>query len=121
MNPLLTAVAALAITSVGIGAILAFTQITLAIKINPLVEHLTELLPALNCGACGFSGCAGYATAIAEQGATFNRCTPGGQIVIEKLAAELLDSYAGTGGAVKKREDLHKTAEANKAFAHFRW
>ena len=38
-----------------------------------------------------------------------------------KLAAELLDAYDNKGSAVKKREDVHKMAEANKAFAHYRW
>ncbi len=39
----------------------------------------------------------------------------------EKLASELLAASKGEGGAVKKREDTHKMAEANKAFAHYRW
>ena len=39
----------------------------------------------------------------------------------ERLAGEILDAMNGTGGAVKKREDTHKMAEANKAFAHYRW
>ena len=39
----------------------------------------------------------------------------------EKLANELLDAINGAGGAAKKREDTHKMAEANKAFAHYRW
>ncbi len=39
----------------------------------------------------------------------------------ERLAGEILDAANGTGGAVKKREDTHKMAEANKAFAHYRW
>jgi len=38
-----------------------------------------------------------------------------------KLAAELVAAASGEGGAVKKREDVHRMAEANKAFAHFRW
>ena len=38
----------------------------------------------------------------------------------EKLAAEFVDAYSGRGGALKKREETHKMAEANKAFAHFR-
>ncbi len=38
-----------------------------------------------------------------------------------KLAAELLDAASGRGASVKKREDTHKMAEANKAFAHYRW
>lgn len=41
--------------------------------------------------------------------------------MVNKLAAEILDAYNNKGGAVKKREDVHKMAEANKAFAHFRW
>ena len=39
----------------------------------------------------------------------------------ERLAGEILDALNGTGGAAKKREDTHKMAEANKAFAHYRW
>ena len=39
----------------------------------------------------------------------------------ERLAAEIMDAMNGTGNSVKKRDDVHKMAEANKAFAHFRW
>ncbi|RME66948.1 MAG: 30S ribosomal protein S7 [Nitrospirae bacterium] len=39
----------------------------------------------------------------------------------ERLAAELLDAYNKTGTAIKKREDTHRMAEANRAFAHYRW
>ncbi|HEY8443591.1 MAG TPA: 30S ribosomal protein S7 [Clostridia bacterium] len=39
----------------------------------------------------------------------------------ERLAAELIDAYNNTGGAVKKKEDVHRMAEANKAFAHYRY
>ena len=45
----------------------------------------------------------------------------GGHTMIEKLAAELIDAANNTGASVKKREDGHKMAEANKAFAHYRW
>ncbi len=41
--------------------------------------------------------------------------------MVEKLAGEIIDAYNNKGGAVKKREDTHKMAEANKAFAHYRW
>lgn len=44
-----------------------------------------------------------------------------GKPMQEKLAGEILDAYNGTGSAIKKREDTHKMAEANKAFAHYRW
>ncbi len=41
--------------------------------------------------------------------------------MIDKLAAELMEAANNRGGAVKKREDTHRMAEANKAFAHYRW
>ena len=44
-----------------------------------------------------------------------------GQTMSEKLAAELLDAFNNRGASVKKKDDTHKMAEANKAFAHYRW
>jgi len=44
-----------------------------------------------------------------------------GKTMRDKLAAEILDASNNTGSAVKRREDTHKMAEANKAFAHYRW
>ncbi|MCB0218769.1 MAG: 30S ribosomal protein S7 [Chrysiogenetes bacterium] len=44
-----------------------------------------------------------------------------GRSMREKLAAELLEASMGRGGAVRKREETHRMAEANKAFAHYRW
>ena len=45
----------------------------------------------------------------------------GGHGMAENLANEIIDASNGTGAAVKKREDTHRMAEANKAFAHYRW
>ena len=45
----------------------------------------------------------------------------GGKTMAEKLANELIDTSNNTGAAVKKKEDTHRMAEANKAFAHYRW
>ena len=47
--------------------------------------------------------------------------TRGGHSMSENLANEIIDASNNTGAAVKKREDTHKMAEANKAFAHYRW
>jgi len=44
-----------------------------------------------------------------------------GKSMTDKLAAEILDAVNNRGGAIKKREDTHKMAEANRAFAHYRW
>jgi small subunit ribosomal protein S7 len=45
----------------------------------------------------------------------------GGKSMAEKLAAEIVDASQGQGSSIKKRQDTHKMAEANKAFAHYRW
>ena len=45
----------------------------------------------------------------------------GERTMAERLAGEIMDAAINTGSAVKKREDTHKMAESNKAFAHFRW
>ena len=45
----------------------------------------------------------------------------GGHSMAENLANEIIDAYNNTGASVKKREDTHRMAEANKAFAHYRW
>jgi small subunit ribosomal protein S7 len=50
-----------------------------------------------------------------------NAAARGGKNMESKLAAELLDAHQNRGGAVRKREDVHRMAEANRAFAHYRW
>lgn len=50
----------------------------------------------------------------------YSRQRPG-KTMEDRLAAEVMDAVSGRGSAVKKREDVHKMAEANKAFAHYRW
>jgi small subunit ribosomal protein S7 len=44
-----------------------------------------------------------------------------GHSMVEKLAGELMDAFNNTGATIKRREDVHRMAEANKAFAHYRW
>ena len=44
-----------------------------------------------------------------------------GKAMVDRLADELISAYKGEGSAIKKRDDMHKMAEANKAYAHFRW
>jgi electron transport complex protein RnfB len=56
---------------------------------NSLIEQVNALLPQTQCGQCAFPGCRPYATAIVEEQAAINRCPPGGQATIDKLAALL--------------------------------
>jgi small subunit ribosomal protein S7 len=44
-----------------------------------------------------------------------------GMPMAERLAREFMDAYKGEGNSIKKKEDTHKMAEANRAFAHYRW
>ncbi|MCX7045911.1 MAG: 30S ribosomal protein S7 [Candidatus Sumerlaeota bacterium] len=60
-------------------------------------------------------------TALSMRWIILNARTRGERTMKEKLAAELLDASNKQGGAYRKREDVHKMAEANKAFAHYRW
>jgi small subunit ribosomal protein S7 len=50
-----------------------------------------------------------------------NRSGRGNYTMLEKLSNELLDAYHNRGNAIKKREDTHRMAEANKAFSHYKW
>ena len=52
---------------------------------------------------------------------TFARKRNGERTMEERLAGELIDAYNNTGASVKRKEEMHRMAEANKAFAHYRW
>jgi len=64
---------------------------------------------------------AGRRVALAIRWVIGNAVGRSGRSMMEKLAAELMDAASNRGGSVKKREDTHKMAEANKAFAHYRF
>jgi small subunit ribosomal protein S7 len=60
-------------------------------------------------------------TSLAIRWIILNARARGEKTMRERLAAELLDAFNNRGGAIKKKEDTHRMAEANKAFAHYRW
>ncbi len=82
----------------GIGLIaglgLAIASIVMAVPKDEKAEAIQEILPGANCGACGYSGCSGYAAALAKGEAENGLCAPGGQAVAEQVAA-LLGVEAG--------------------------
>ena len=73
------------------GVILAVASIVMAVPKDEKAEALEEVLPGANCGACGFSGCPGYAAAMAKGEASPGLCSPGGAEVAKKCA-EILGS-----------------------------
>ena len=77
-----------------LGLVLAVAAIILHVPVDERVEAVTEVLPGANCGACGYSGCSGYASALCEGSAENGLCAPGGPEVVQKIS-ELLG-----GGAV---------------------
>ena len=83
---LITALVALAL-AFSLGMALGFFKQIFAVEVDPLIGRIRDLLPGANCGACGFPGCDGYATAVAGKTAEINSCTVGGKPVAEKLAA----------------------------------
>lgn len=97
MNPILLAVLLLAGLGLGAGLILAIASILMAVPKDEKAEALCELLPGANCGACGYSGCAGYADAMANHGAKVGLCSPGGEAV-----AKATGEFLGVSGDVER-------------------
>ena len=77
------------------GLILSVSSIVFATPRDEKVEALTEVLPGINCGACGFSGCEAYAKALAKKETTNGLCPPGGEETALEVA-EILGEKAGT-------------------------
>ncbi len=69
------------------GVIIALAYKKFKVQVDPRVEEIFEILPGVNCGACGYPGCQNYAEAVASGAAPPNKCTVGGPEVAEKVAA----------------------------------
>ncbi|MCD4656851.1 MAG: RnfABCDGE type electron transport complex subunit B [Planctomycetes bacterium] len=82
-----------------LGLFLVIAEKFLAVKVDPRYENIMEVLPQVNCGACGYSGCAGYADAMVVGTETdFTKCAPGGPDIIVEI-----DAYV-RGVAIPKDE-----------------
>ncbi len=76
----------MALLAVVIGSVLGYAAIKFKVEGNPLVQRIDAILPQTQCGQCGFPGCRPYAEAIAQGEAEINRCPPGGEEGIHRLA-----------------------------------
>ncbi len=95
MTGIITAVIIVGIIGLVCGIALAIASIVLAVPVDEKAEAITEMLPGANCGACGFSGCAGYAAALSKGEVTDTAlCNPGGNEVSKQIA-EYLGLSAG--------------------------
>ena len=86
-HPVAAALVALAALALGFGALLGFASVRYAVTGNPIVEQILEKLPQTQCGQCGHAGCRPYAEAVAKGEADIDRCPPGGDEGVAKLAA----------------------------------
>ena len=88
--------AVIAVGAIGVfcGVVLAVASKFLAVKVDERVARLTEALPGVNCGACGFSGCGAYAHALVFESAAANACPPGGADTA-KVIGEILGVAVG--------------------------
>ncbi len=97
------AVAVVGVLALAAGLILAIASVVFAVPKDETVEKLKEALPGANCGACGYSGCEGYAAAMAHDGAPIGLCSPGGDEVAATTGAIL----GASGTVVKKAARVH--------------
>ncbi|MBE6901561.1 MAG: RnfABCDGE type electron transport complex subunit B [Ruminococcaceae bacterium] len=104
-----------AVIGLAAGALLVFCSKVFFVESDETVARITEALPGANCGACGYSGCEGYAAAVAKGEAEPNMCKPGGSDSAKKIAsilgvgakeAERMVAYVrcnGCNGATEER------------------
>lgn len=85
-NDIIIAIGTLGILGLIFGVVLSIASKIFAVEVDPKVEAIRKVLPGANCGACGFPGCDGLATAIAEGRAENNACIVGGAEVAEKVS-----------------------------------
>ena len=83
---MLTAILIMALGAIVLGSALGYASVKFRVEGNPLVEKIDAILPQTQCGQCGYPGCKPYAEAIASGEAEINRCPPGGQEGVRKLA-----------------------------------
>jgi len=95
----------------GFAVVLLIASEKLKVKVDPKIEQIHDALPHLDCGACGFAGCAQYAKAVLENPELIGKCAPGGQETSEKIA-EVLNLQISDSGPTK-RPIVHCRAHTN--------
>ncbi|MBK4716483.1 MULTISPECIES: electron transport complex subunit RsxB [Tenebrionibacter/Tenebrionicola group] len=89
MNTIVIAVTVLTLLSLLFGLLLGYASRRFAVEDDPIVDKIDDLLPQSQCGQCGYPGCRPYAEAVGNNGERINRCAPGGEAVMNKIATLL--------------------------------
>jgi Na+-translocating ferredoxin:NAD+ oxidoreductase RNF subunit RnfB len=87
MNVILITLGFSALLAFALGITLGWFKEKFKVERDPKIDAVREALPSINCGACGYPGCDGYAEAIAKGDAPINKCAPGGKAVVDALSA----------------------------------
>jgi RnfABCDGE-type electron transport complex B subunit len=95
----------------GFAVVLLIASRKLAVEVDPKIEQIHEVLPQIDCGACGFAGCTSYAKAVAEKPSLIGKCAPGGAETAGKIA-EILNLQVSDSGALQ-RPIVHCRAHTN--------
>ena len=85
--------------------VLLVASIKLKVEVDPKVEQVHEALPNIDCGACGFAGCAYYAKAVVADAELLGKCAPGGSDVSNKIAQ--IPSFSGTNSTKRVSSRCH--------------
>jgi len=111
MPDVLTAI--ISVTALGLvcAVLLTLASKLMAVQVDERLALIRECLPGANCGACGFTGCDGYASALLSSNAEANLCTPGGNAVSKQLSSIL--GAENTGNVIARTAIVHCMGDSN--------
>ncbi|EMN5544622.1 electron transport complex subunit RsxB [Enterobacter cloacae] len=115
MNTIWIAIASISVLGLVFGLILGYASRRFAVEDDPVVEKIDGLLPQSQCGQCGYPGCRPYAEAVGVQGEKINRCAPGGEAVMLKIAALLNVDPQPVDGDADVQEPVRALAVIDEA------
>jgi len=117
-TPIINVVATVTGVGVVLGAGLATAAQVFAVKVDQAVSDIEEVLPGINCGACGFPGCSGYANAVVSgSDVPSNLCIPGGP----KVAARIAEITGKTADTTQKKVSLLRCVQDKKLAAPLKY
>ena len=111
-------------TMLGLGTIFAIALLIasekLKVPLDPRIQKILQALPHLDCGACGYAGCASYAKAVAEEPQLIGKCNPGGQKTTQAVAAVLNLQISDSGPAKKPVVHCRAHTDDKTCYAEYR-
>lgn len=110
MSAIVIAIIALSLLALVFGALLGYAARRFAVEEDPIVEQIDALLPQSQCGQCGYPGCKPYADAVGNHAEAINKCAPGGEQTMLRLAELLNIDPQPIDGDASALEPVRKVA-----------